>query len=310
MKTTYTKIAASFYSFDTGLIQGLVHKTDGRWFTDKTQKSTKTRKEAIELAIATVKQQTKEKQQTKPVDYVPALDKSAHYYKMVTSSKDKKLSFTERGQSMAATYSGKNTCSTGCPLYSDCYAKGGNTNFTFEAMTPGTAKFEKSSEKARGGTFDSMIQAIADTLWDQPLRVSISGDLPSADTENTLDLESVGKLAKVSKKNKLKAWTYTHKNDVSNLAYVQDLASLNSDHWCLNISTDTLDQAVESFNKGLPTVITIARKDLPGGKLGFKYRDVIFKVCPNQINASKVRCNNCMLCQNSKRDHVVVFIKH
>lgn len=305
MKTTYTKIATSFYSFDTGTVQGLVHKTNSQWFTDKDQfQGAKTRKEAIELAIVTIEEQNK------VTDYIPALDKENHHYKMVTSSKDKKLSFTERGQSMAATYSGKNTCSTGCPLYSDCYAKGGNTNFTFEAMTPGTAKFEKSSEKTRGGTFDSMIEAIGSTLWDQPLRVSISGDLPSANSEGTLDLESVAKLAKVSAKNKLKAWTYTHKNDLSNSSYVQDLASLNSDHWCLNISTDTLDQAVESFTKGLPTVITIARKDLPNGKLAFKYRGVVFKVCPNQINPSKVRCNNCMTCQDAARDYVTVFIKH
>lgn len=302
---TYTKIAASFYSFNTGTIGGLVHKANNQWFTDKNQaKGARTRKEAIELAIATTEEQNK------VTDYIPALDKSAHYYKLVTGSADKKLSFTERGQTMAATYSGKNTCSTSCPLYSECYAKKGNVSFTFNALTPGTKQHEKASTKAKGSTFDNMIQAIADTLWDQPLRVSISGDLPSADAENKLDLESVGKLAKVSVKNKLRSWTYTHKNDLSDRVYVQDLASLNSDNWCLNVSTDTLDQAVESFGKGLPTVITLDKKDLPNGKLGFKYRDVVFKVCPNQVNPQRIRCNNCMLCQDSKRDHVVVFIKH
>lgn len=300
---TYTKIATSFYSFNTGTIEGLVHKTNNQWFTDKNQdKGARTRKEAIELAIATVK--------TKPVNYIPALDKENHYYKLVTGSADKKLSFTERGQTMAATYSGKNTCSTSCPLYSECYAKKGNVSFTFNALTPGTAQHEKASEKAKGSTFDNMIQAIADTLWDQPLRVSISGDLPSADAENKLDLDSVAKLAKVSKKNKLRSWTYTHKNDTSDSSYVQDLASLNSDNWCLNISTDTLDQAVDSFNKGLPTVITLDKKDLPNGKMGFSYKGIKFKVCPNQVNAAKVRCNNCMTCQDATRDYVTVFIKH
>lgn len=274
-----------------------------------------TRKAAAEsylLAIATVDKtiaSIEAKASTPPIDYVPALDKENHYYKLIPGSADKKLSFVERGQTMAATYAGKNTCSTNCPLYSECYAKGGNVKHTFNRLTPGTKQFDRSSERARGGSFDDMVSTIDGTLYDQPLRVSISGDLPSGSSQDILDVAAVVKLSKVAVKRKLKAWTYTHKNDISKDGYVAHIVSENNSNWCLNISTDTLDQAVESFNKGLPTVITLDLSAL-NNKNGFTYRGVRFKVCPNQLNAEKVRCNNCMLCQQHNRDHVVIFIKH
>lgn len=322
IKYAGSKGSYSFVDLDSAK-NGVVVKTGDKWIASsesgKNAVTAATRKEAAQAyldAIANVDrvleniEAKKQDNEPAPVDYVPALDRENHYYKLIPGSADKKLSFVERGQAMAATYAGKNTCSTNCPLYAECYAKGGNVKHTFNRLTPGTKQFERSSEKARGGSFDDMVNTIDSTLYDQPLRVSISGDLPSDRShQDALDVFAVAKLSKVAIKRKLKAWTYTHKNDVNNSDYVADIARQNNDNWCLNISTDTLDQAVESFNKGLPTVITLDHSEL-NGKNGFTYNGIKFKVCPNQLNADKVRCNNCMICQQHKRDHVVIFIKH
>ena len=99
------------------------------------------------------------------------------------------------------------------------------------------------------------------------------------------------------------AFTYTHFED----KYVEKFAkSWTKGKTVINVSRDTLDDAIESYRKGIPTTVTTS--------IGFidrvgSYKGVTLSRCPAEYQDER-NCANCKLCANPNRTSIVVFTAH
>lgn len=103
------------------------------------------------------------------------------------------------------------------------------------------------------------------------------------------------------------AWTYTHFPKA-------DIPITGPDQTCINISTDTIQEAIESFMSGHPTVVVRPATELNKvDKVNIsKDNDIRIVRCPAEY--SNVTCNNCggdiPLCARHDRDYVIKFTAH
>tara|TARA_R110002012_G_C11588242_1_gene605997 strand:- start:308 stop:1030 length:723 start_codon:yes stop_codon:yes gene_type:complete len=99
------------------------------------------------------------------------------------------------------------------------------------------------------------------------------------------------------------AFTYTHFDD----KYVEEFAKTwTKGKTVINVSRDTLDDAVVSYRKGIPTTVTTAIGFLD--RVG-TYKDISLTRCPAEYK-DEINCANCRLCANPKRSCIVVFTGH
>ena len=99
------------------------------------------------------------------------------------------------------------------------------------------------------------------------------------------------------------AWTYTH--------FPKELIPITSkEHTCINISTDSPEEAVASHQSGHPTVVV--RPSTETNKVDV-FNCVRFVRCPAEYQ-DLVTCNNCggdtPLCARHDRDYVIKFTAH
>lgn len=149
----------------------------------------------------------------------------------VRKTQDRKV-----GNKAAVTYSSWETCPPSCSRYesSDCYARGGRVRLHADAVTRGdTGMTVRQAAK--------QIEAWKPQYW----RHNVAGDLPgkgeTIDPVGLLQLDAAAGACGT-------AWTYTHKH--------QDLEALRAcRHLVVNLSADSVSQAVELVRTGLPVVI-------------------------------------------------------
>ena len=208
-------------------------------------------------------------------------------FKLIPQSKDSKLT----SSAIPAMYAEKATCPNYCPFFKKCYAKKGNVAFTFN-------RFDKVENY--GGSWDEFCNSVKTTLKHTKLRLNVSGDLPSI--KDRLDHEALKKLAKIVKRNKVKTWGYTHRKNSENI-----IKDVNSDYLTINRSVHTEKTAIKYQKDGVPVALALPKNKVK--KNSWSKDNVKFQVCPNQIN-DNVKCDTCMLCADSNRDKVVVFIEH
>lgn len=123
-------------------------------------------------------------------------------------------------------------------------------------------------------------------------------------TSNILDIDYLHAVSKAVPKKGL-AWTYTHFHH-SQIPHT-DTGTI------INVSTDSLDQAVETQIHGFPTVYAAPSnwtRNVP------KYpteAPIRFVECPTNRN-SRITCSNCgngrPLCARPERDYIIVFPGH
>lgn len=106
-----------------------------------------------------------------------------------------------------------------------------------------------------------------------------------------------------------KAWTYTHFKPADGVPISA------SNQTCINISTDSIDDAVTAFEQGYPTVVVrphyetdkVDRVTTPEG------RDIRLVRCPAEYQ-DKLTCRSCgsgnPLCARHDRDYIVKFTAH
>ena len=202
------------------------------------------------------------------------------------------------------TYSNKNTCPDNCSLKYDaidktkpgpCYAMGGHVNIHFNKLTTGE----------RGYNYQDLILEVESIRRGALWRHNVSGDLLNSPLDKeTIDFKALVQLIKANKGKR--GFTYTHyKLNLQNRAAID---YSNQQGFTINISTETIDQAVKSFKAGRPTV-TLIPEDAP--KVTRTKEGINIVRCPaTNDTKTNIDCNQCELCQDQDRAYIIGFPVH
>lgn len=191
------------------------------------------------------------------------------------------------------TTSERATCPTTCPFYDKgCYAKSG----------PLALHWRKVSEGERGTDWKGLCSYVSELPKRQLWRHNQAGDLP-----HTMGVINTTLLRELVDANRGKrGFTYTHhKMTPINLGAV-DYA--NNNGFTINVSTESKDDAVAAYSKGLPTVVVVP-SDHADSDYGMVHKGVTFVTCPAQTD-KPLTCSECGLCSQSQRQCVIMFKAH
>ena len=186
------------------------------------------------------------------------------------------------------------------------------------------------SSGERGGTWDNLTDKVKTLKAGTMYRHNQAGDF-FYDTDEQgrelINLAMLKGLVDANKSSNAKGYTYTHHK----LDYVHNLEAVkyaNTNGFTVNGSTESMTQADEVVNLGVPAVTIIPTTheqitsfksvDPSDGKKKelFKVKGKITTpegrkvvVCPAQ-RAHPNKCETCKLCTDSKRDYVIAFVAH
>ena len=190
------------------------------------------------------------------------------------------------------TNSPRATCPSACALSGEggCYAEAGfHTRLNWDKLDRGERGLEWSS-------FIGKIKALpAGQLW----RHNVSGDLPSA-SDNEIDSFAVADLVDANEGKR--GFTYTHYP----MTRLNEKTVRMANHcgFTINVSCETVQDAVEHHKQGLPSV-TLLPIDAPPKT---EYDGVVVATCP--ATYMDTSCKECGLCARSDRKVVVGFPVH
>ena len=124
---------------------------------------------------------------------------------------------------------------------------------------------------------------------------------------DTIDIKYLNAVLKAIPR-KGKAFTYTHYKieDIKDKLLLRKI-KYDLDTATINRSTDTIEQAVNIYNKQIPTTVTLA--DTSNKKKSFTYKGIKFVRCIAEYN-KKFSCINCQWCSVKHRTFIVVFYAH
>ena len=182
------------------------------------------------------------------------------------------------------------SCPTTCPFYDKgCYAKSG----------PLALHWRKVSDGERGTDWQGLTKFVRSLPERQLWRHNQAGDLPHINGQINEPL--LGQLVKANLGKR--GFTYTHHVLNEHNEWCVRIANVNG--FTVNVSTENKSDAVNAFNKGLPTVVVVpsdhADTDVVDG--------VKFVTCPAQ-SQDDMTCAQCGLCSQSRRTCVVMFKAH
>ena len=183
----------------------------------------------------------------------------------------------------------RQSCPTTCPFYDKgCYAKSG----------PLALHWKKVSDGERGTDWQGLCDFVSDLPDGQLWRHNQAGDLPH--TSGQINGTLLGQL--VRSNSGKRGYTYTHHLlGELNTIYIKHA---NKHGFTVNVSTESLDNAVSTYNQGLPTVVVVPT-DSPDR---FVHDGVKFMTCPSQTQG--VSCAECKLCAVADRKCVIMFKAH
>lgn len=108
------------------------------------------------------------------------------------------------------------------------------------------------------------------------------------------------------------AWTYTHFEEAAEIGARYNATFKHTPFTCINNSTDSVEAAKSSFDKGLPTVVVLPESDSGEEFKHFKDGSIRMVRCPAEY--SDRTCNDCggdiPLCARPNRDYVIKFTAH
>ena len=223
----------------------------------------------------------------------------------------KKTSNKKVGSNVAASTTSSDSCPPACPMATVCYGKKG----------PASWHWRKLDKKERGTNYTQFLKDVEGLANGSLFRINVTGDLPSFG--GIIDSFKLSQLDKICKSKNLIAWTYTHHHVTQDkrLVNLQIIKEASRSGFCINLSTEDIDEALDLYNQGHS--VSIANTELfnyltINKGVVKQYGDKLkrFVPCPEQRTdlpeGVKVTCSNCRLCTNhnpNKRD-IVVFKVH
>ena len=198
------------------------------------------------------------------------------------------ISNNKKTGKMLVTTTSSDSCPTTCKhlQLGTCYAKTG----------PLALHWKKVDSGERGKLFIDLLEAVRTRMPQELWRHNQAGDLPGHGNE--LNHGAIKALAEASKGKR--GFTYTHKySSKENLDIILDIHQDNG--FTINLSADSIPEAMALKAKGFPVVVTIVPKDV----IDPKY----ITVCPAQTH-DNVTCLTCGLCAKNDRKTIIGFLAH
>lgn len=211
------------------------------------------------------------------------------------------------------SYSSPSSCPVSCPFKDgSCYAKNIRTAKVWE-------RADNREDKRFIGCQADLANALTGALWldkgdrDEVLfRHNIAGDMAVVGTDKfdiatylsmvSAVMTANYRLKVVGSHKYIKAFTYTHCNySITD----KDSMRLMKDYMLVNISCETVDEAVITKDRGLNAVLTSIYPEWDIATL--KAKGIPAVQCPAQTKG--ITCNECRLCSRD-REAVVIFEVH
>jgi hypothetical protein len=193
---------------------------------------------------------------------------------------------------IATTTTEARTCPPSCPLFDECYAKGG----------PQAMHWAKVSKRERGGDIGYLTDNIRALPEGAVWRHNVSGDLPGiGEYIKGLDLRRI-----TAANRGKRGFTYTHKRPSvgNNAAHIREA---NADGFTVNLSANTLAQADAYADLDIGPVVTVLPADQTENTRTPAGRRVV--VCP-ATQRDDVTCASCKMCAVRDRETVIGFPLH
>lgn len=196
-----------------------------------------------------------------------------------------RISHNRKTGPIPTSMTAKVSCPSTCPFKGNgCYAEGGPTNMWWDKCDMPKDDFLNNVRSLPSGQF-----------W----RHNVAGDL--IHVNGLIHGHFLSKL--ISANRGKKGFTYTH--HLPSLGRNKEhIQHANANGFTVNLSANTLDQAVEYSEIG-PTVVAVKSTTTKN----FKYKGKQFVVCPATYR-DKITCANCQLCQKANRNCIVAFPAH
>jgi len=207
-----------------------------------------------------------------------------------------KISNNAKTGPIAVSTSSKSTCPPDCPIKEKgCYAGNGPLNLHWQKVTDGS----------RGVSFDDFLLQVGALPMRSEYRHNQAGDLPGE--HGQIDALKLARLAATTKRRKLKAFTYSHYNVLSNLNNRLAIKQANEQGFTINLSANHISEVDTLLNLNIAPVAVIMPINAP--KVSYTAAGNKIVICPAQTN-DETRCIDCMLCAKKDRSFSIGFIAH
>lgn len=197
---------------------------------------------------------------------------------------------------MAVSTSPQSTCPDECPLKKEgCFADSG----------PLKLHWDKISAGARGVTFDDFLLQVGALPMRAEYRHNQAGDLPGQGGQ--IDAPKLARLAATTKRRKLRAFTYSHYNVLTNINNRLAIQHANNNGLVINLSANHISEVDTLLSLKIAPVAVIM--PLNSKKVSYTEKGNKIVICPAQTN-KHTTCKECMLCANGARDFTIGFLPH
>jgi hypothetical protein len=189
----------------------------------------------------------------------------------------------------------KASCPDRCSLKGNgCYASDYHLNM----------HWEKVSQGLRGTDWQGFVTQVSKFKPGQLWRHNQAGDLPS-NNGKTIDWAKLDDLIQANQGKR--GFTYTHYSwEGFNGSLIKQS---NARGFTINTSTESLDDALASFQAGFPTTVILNPGTIAPGTQSFKYQGATISICPAQTREG-ITCASCALCSHANRGSIVGFLAH
>lgn len=207
-----------------------------------------------------------------------------------------KVSNNAKTGPIAVSTSSKSTCPDDCPLKEKgCYAGNGPLNLHWQKVTNGK----------RGVSFDDFLLQVDALPMRSEYRHNQAGDLPGQDGQ--IDAPKLARLAATAKKRKLKAFTYSHYNVLTNINNRLAIKQANNQGFTINLSANHISEVDNLLALNIAPVAVIMPINAP--KVSYTAVGNKVVICPAQTNKNTT-CKDCMICAKKDRSFSVGFLPH
>jgi hypothetical protein len=197
---------------------------------------------------------------------------------------------------MAVSTSPQSTCPDECPLKKEgCFADSGPLKIHWDKISAGT----------RGVSFDDFLLQVGALPMRAEYRHNQAGDLPGQDGQ--IDAPKLARLAATTKRRKLRAFTYSHYNVITNINNRLAIQHANNTGLVINLSANHISEVDALLKLKIAPVAVIM--PLNSEKITYTEQGNKIVICPAQTN-KKTTCLDCMLCAKNDRDFTIGFLPH
>ena len=197
---------------------------------------------------------------------------------------------------MAVSTSPQSTCPDDCPLKKEgCFADSGPLKLHWDKISAGT----------RGVSFDDFLLQVGALPMRAEYRHNQAGDLPGDNGQ--IDAPKLARLAATTKRRKLRAFTYSHYNVLTNINNRLAIQHANNNGLVINLSANHINEVDALLNLKIAPVAVIM--PLNSKKITYTAQGNKVVICPAQTN-EKTTCLDCMLCAKNDRNFTIGFLPH